>query len=263
MNLKDFSGCVPTRLRRYAGPIGLMAIFLGLLAAPMFSPTTAAQVQPPHKNWLVAVQRNQTAQLHSGLAAQIRAGAVDARAVDGKTALMAAAAAGDPVLLGHLIDGGADPAAVNYKGASGLIYAAWSGNTEVLQKLIDARVPLEQAASNGWTAMTMASAKGRVASVRLLLRVGAQVDPPDVYGWTPLMRACNLERDAVARVLIDEGRASLTRINASGKTALHLAAATGNRGLYEMLVRRGADPETADSMGLTAKAILEAVLKGR
>ena len=89
------------------------------------------------------------------------AGAIDARANDGKTALMAAAAAGDVALLSRLLAAGADPAAVNFKGASALMYGAWHGSEVVLSQLIGRKVPLEQSASNGWTAMTMAAAKGR------------------------------------------------------------------------------------------------------
>ena len=194
-----------------------MTIFLAAIAAPVL-----ANEDP----WRHAIARNQVADLSRLLDGQARDGAIDARASDGKTGLMAAAAAGAPALLKRFLEAGANPSAVNFKGASALIYGAWNGNETALQLLIDRKVPLEQAASNGWTAMTMAAAKGNVAAIRLLLSARARVDPPDVYGWTPLMRASNLGRLQAARILVQEGKASLDWFNASGQTALHLAART-------------------------------------
>jgi ankyrin repeat protein len=226
-----------------------------LLAIVLFWAGLVGPAAAQNTQWQQAIARNQVDVLSGMLAAQQRAGAIDARAGDGKTGLMAAAAAGAPDLLKRFLDAGADPAAVNYKGASAVIYGAWNGNVEALQILLDQDVPLEQAASNGWTAMTMAAAKGNVAAIRLLLAAQAQVDPPDVYGWTPLMRASNLGRINAARVLLDEGKASVDWFNASGQTALHVAAAAGHRKLYEMLLSRGASADIADGQGNTAATI--------
>lgn len=205
--------------------------------------------------WQRAIARNQVTDLSRLLDGQLDAGTIDARASDGKTGLMAAAAAGAPALLKRFLEAGADPSAINFKGASALIYGAWNGNETALQLLIDRNVPLEQAASNGWTAMTMAAAKGNVAAIRLLLAARARVDPPDVYGWTPLMRASNLGRLNAARVLVEEGKANLDWFNASGQTALHVAAAAGHRQLYDMLITLGARSDIVDGQGNTAASI--------
>lgn len=205
--------------------------------------------------WQRAVARNQIAVLDRLLGVQERAGRVDERAADGKTGLMAAAAAGNAALLRRFVQAGADPFAVNAKGASALLYAAWRGDVDTVGLLIALGLPLEQAASNGWTAMTMAAAKGHVAAIRQLLSAQARVDPPDVYGWTPLMRACNLGRAEVAQVLVTEGGADLARANASGQTALHLAAAAGHRQLYELLRSLGARDDPRDANGHTPASI--------
>ncbi len=231
---------------------GVGARFVCLVFAIGLCTTVFAQ-----DNWIVAVQRNDTAALTRMLADQRVKGQVDARASDGKTALMAAAAGGAPQLLKRLIDAGADPATANFKGAPALIYAAWKGNPKVLQTLIAQRVSLEHAASNGWTALTMASAKGNVDAIRVLLKARAKIDPPDVYGWTPLMRAVNLGRLNVVQVLVKEGNASLTRINASRQTALHLAAAAGHNAIYSYLIDAGADPDVRDGRGQTPREIAQ------
>ncbi|UCE32591.1 MAG: ankyrin repeat domain-containing protein, partial [Burkholderiales bacterium] len=180
---------------------------------------------------------------------------IDQRVHQGKTALMAAAAAGDVKLLERLIDAGADPKSSNDKGASVLIYAAWRGDPEVVSALIARGVDLEKKASNGWTAVTMAAAKGHNEAIRLLLAAGARVDSPDVYGWTPLMRATDLGRTGAVTVLVREGKARIGAMNAAGQTALHVAAAGGRGDLYRLLVHLGADPEHEDARGTTAAEI--------
>ncbi len=155
----------------------------------------------------------------------------------------------------ELVAGGANPAAINQKGASTLMYAAWGGDESTVTALLSYQVPLEQAASNGWTAMTMAAAKGHAGAVRLLLDAGAAVDPRDVHAWTPLMRASDLGRMDVIRLLVGTGRADLSLINTRGQTALHLAAAAGHLQIYEWLVAAGADPNRADFSGRTPAQI--------
>ncbi|MFM1892395.1 MAG: hypothetical protein RLZ44_1472 [Pseudomonadota bacterium] len=205
--------------------------------------------------WARAVRTNDTTTLAQLLPQQRLP---DEPARDGKTALMAAAAAGDLVLLRRLLAAGADPHAVNSKGASALIYAAWGGAAAAVAELLARAVALEQTASNGWTALTMAAAKGHVECVRLLLAAGARVDPPDVYGWTPLMRAADRHRDGVVEVLVRDGGASLTAGNAQGQTALHAAAAAGNRSTYALLLQLGADPERRDFAGHSPRDVVAA-----
>jgi hypothetical protein len=52
-----------------------------------------------------------------------------------------------------------------------------------------------------------------------------------------------------------DGKADPTARDAAGRTPLHLAAATGNRKIVEMLLGKGADPRTvAPSEGTPAQA---------
>lgn len=176
----------------------------------------------------------------------------------GKTALMAAAAAGDAGLVRRLLAAGADPAATNVKGASTLMYAAWRGDTQTIAQLLARGVSLEQQASNGWTAMTMAAAKGHEAALAQLLDAGAQVDVRDVYAWTPLMRACNLGRLRAVKVLVGAGAAAVGLINTRGQTALHLAAAANQPAIYALLLAAGADSGQADFAGRTPAQIAAA-----
>ncbi|MGH1360354.1 MAG: ankyrin repeat domain-containing protein [Burkholderiaceae bacterium] len=213
----------------------------------------AVDAQPTDsRDWIRAIEQNDAVRLGLLFGRRQKAGLpTDVRNPKGKTALMAAAAAGNIEVFKLLVAGGADPGATNIKGASTLMYAAWRGDPEIVAELLARQVPLNQAASNGWTAMTMAAAKGNARAIRLLIDAGAMVDSRDVYAWTPLMRASNLGRLEAARLLVRHGAAELGLINTSGQTALHLAAAAGHRELYQLLVRAGADPSQADFRGKT------------
>ena len=205
-----------------------------------------------HSDWSSAIQANDAAQLRQLLPEQR---VVDQAIADGKTALMAAAAAGDSELVASLLAAGADPHKINDRGGSALIYASWGGSAAVIDQLLHRRVKVSQQASNGWTALTMAAAKGHPSVVRQLLQAGAPVDTPDVYGWTPLMRAADRQRADVVERLINQGNASVGKINDRGQTALHIAAATGNTAVYLILTASGCDPDQPDFAGFSARHI--------
>ena len=89
-----------------------------------------------YADWTSAIRANDVAQLRQLIPSQV---GVDRPAADGKTALMAAAAAGDLELLRSLLAVGADPHLINNRGGSTLIYASWGGNSEVVDSLLEIR----------------------------------------------------------------------------------------------------------------------------
>lgn len=202
--------------------------------------------------WTVAIQKNAVSDIRALLKDQPD---LNQPASDGKTALMAAAAAGDAALLEKLLQAGADPRRLNHKLASALVYAAWGGNPAVVRLLFARQIDIDQRATNGWTALTMAAAKGHAQIVRMLILEGAQADVRDVHGWTPLMRAVDRHRDEAVRVLIEAGGAAREAVNMRGQTALHIAAAAGNRSTYELLIALGCSSEQRDFNGETPSNI--------
>lgn len=210
-----------------------------------------------YSDWSSAISANDAEQLRLLLPEQQE---IDRPIADGKTALMAAAAAGDYGLAKSLIAAGADSHKVNDRGGSALIYASWSGSMRVVELLLRSKVNIAQQASNGWTALTMAAAKGYSDIVRRLLATGAPVDTLDVYGWTPLMRATDRQHVNVVQLLVEQGKVNLGKINDRGQTALHIAATTGNPTIYRILKEGGCDPDRADFAGRSARHI--AMMKG-
>ena len=149
----------------------------------------------------------------------------------GDTPLHLAAAALRPLVVGTLIDAGADPNAENRRGATALHYAC------------DARPK----------ATKMWNPSGQRAVIELLLDAGSNIEHKDKAGAAPLHRAVRARSPEAVRCLLERG----ARVNAThgrqGTTALHLAThstgASGTKGtraeqdeIMALLLEYGADP---------------------
>lgn len=101
----------------------------------------------------------------------------------------------------------------------------------------------------GRSALGLAARRGDVAMVRALLDAGADIDAPDPIGFTPLMEAARDGKAEVAMLLLERKADLRKRAGANGLelTALHLATASGQKELVNLLVARGADINARDS----------------
>jgi hypothetical protein len=82
--------------------------------------------------------------------------------------------------------------------------------------------------------------------VRILLEAGADVAFFDASGTTALHLAAQRGHDAVVRTLLEAG-ADVDFRGALGTTALHFAAQRGHEAVVETLLRRGADEIAVDA----------------
>lgn len=179
---------------------------------------------------------------------------VDEATDHGKTALMAAAAAGDAELVDDLLERGADPAATNRLGGSVLMYAVSSGSAAVVERLLERSVPLDAQASNGWSAIMMAAAKDLDGLITRLAAAGANPNTSDIYGWTPLMRAIFEGHRSAVAALLDLPEIDLDQVSRIGQNALHLAVIAGHAELTGELVSRNV-AQVSDHLGQTPRAI--------
>ncbi|MDZ7840702.1 MAG: ankyrin repeat domain-containing protein [Gammaproteobacteria bacterium] len=171
---------------------------------------------------------------------------------NGKTALMAAAKAGDSERMRALLEQGVDVNQPNKNGGTAIMYAVLSGKSEPVSLLLEHHAHVDAVAKNGWTPLMIAAVKGYVEVARLLLKHGAEPNRGDVYSWTPLMRAVYEQRPRMVRLLVENDPTDVNRAGENGVTALHLAVAREDADTVRLLLSRDADPTIMDNSGRTA-----------
>jgi uncharacterized protein len=191
----------------------------------------------------------------------------------GVTALSLAATNGNSAMLQALLDAGGDANTASPEGETVLMTAARTGSVEAL-KILAARGADVNARERwlGETALMWAAAENHPAAVQALIELGADLNArsqPSTFpraspaaenlitmtfpqgAWTPLMYAARQGALAAARVLAEAG-ADLNATNRDGATAMTLAIVNGHYDLADLLLDKGADPDTPDAVGMTA-----------
>ncbi|MCG8339937.1 MAG: ankyrin repeat domain-containing protein, partial [Cytophagales bacterium] len=136
---------------------------------------------------------------------------------------------------------------LNQQDASGqtaLHKAAASGNKDIVDALLDAGADKTLQDNNGKTAGDLAEEAGHKDLKDLL--GGKKATLADLIG------AIEVNATEKAKALIDQlSQDELNQQDASGQTALHKAAAEGNKEIVEALIQGGAEVDVKDSKGKT------------
>ena len=197
---------------------------------------------------------------------------------------------GDVAGVRDLLNNGADPNTApgpNDKGMTALMFAAWKGHSEIVRLLARAGANVNAVSQTGATPLIYAANAGSQESVRILLNHGARTNTrmrdgatPLFYGVksndpqltnllvaasspaiinarqnngdTALMRAVRLGNLNVIDRLLD-GNPALEVKDGFGNTALMNAARLGRTRAIMRLLRKGANPNTPDDRGVTAR----------
>jgi ankyrin repeat protein len=129
---------------------------------------------------------------------------VNARRVDGTTALHAAVQADRLDLVTTLLEAGASPAAADRYGVTPLYLASLNGSAGVIARLLDAGVDPDTADPTGETALMTAARTGVPEAMRVLLDRGARVDAREPeFQQTALMIAAREGHAAAVRLLLE------------------------------------------------------------
>jgi ankyrin repeat protein len=201
-------------------------LFLGLGTAVAAAPSPLAD----------AVEKKDAATVR----ALIRDSDVNARQVDGTTALHWAVQHDDLATAKLLLAAGASPKAENRYAVTPLALACTNGNAAMIAALLEAGADPNATLPGGETALMTAARTGRVEAVKHLLARGAKVDARLADGQTALLWAAADGHVGVVETLIAAGADYRTPL-ASGMTPLMFAARAGHPEVIRTLLQAGVD----------------------
>ncbi len=189
--------------------IGLTANFAKLVLAALVAAATAAVGPVSAQTTLfqepeitVAAAEGNIARIRQLLAQNTHVNRQDSK---GRTALIAAAIAGQPDVAAMLLEAGARTDLLDKLGNSALSWAAAQGEAEIVRRLIEAGADVDSQNRQGQTPLMLAAAKGRLQPVQLLLEAGADVAILDYTGRGVLGWARDGRDPRVERILEDAG----------------------------------------------------------
>jgi ankyrin repeat protein len=187
-----------------------------------------------------------------------RGAPIDARNLDGATALYFAAEGSQILIAQRLIERGADVNLAGRSGISPIAAAAYAGNDVIVEALLahgaDERAPDE----TGKPPIVYAAAGARLDIVKRLLARNIDVNARYANDLTLLMWASGPDEQVaeaqavrVVSYLLEAG-AHIDDRDDRGRTALMIAAEGGHAELADLLLAKGADPSLKDKAGKRA-----------
>ena len=176
------------------------------------------------------------------------------------TPIADAAERGDRTAVQTLIDEAHDVDARQVDGMTALHWATYHDDLAMLTALLDAGTDVAPANRYGVTPLSLAAENGNVAAVERLLAAGADPNTTLPGGETVLMTAARTGRIAVVRALVARGANVHAAEPRRGQTALMWAAAEGHAPVVETLLELGVDFRTPLESGFTP--LLFAVREG-
>lgn len=180
--------------------------------------------------WFSAIRLDEVRQVRSLLARGFDPNSVEPERFD--TGLILAVRTRARKVFALLLDTeGVKLDARSLNGDTALMVAAFQSDTAMAIALIDKGVEINRP---GWTALHYAAASGNVAIIRRLLDESAFIDAESPNRTTPLMMAARSGHRDAARLLLDEG-ADVSLKNEAGLDAVGFARAQGHGELARLL----------------------------
>lgn len=169
--------------------------------------------------------------------------ALEAKDELGMTKLQIAAASGQAIQFGALVNQGTELNAQTPKGNSALHLAVQSGNPQTVEALLRAGADVTKKAQGGFSPIHYAclpmnglngNTANQLAIIRLLLQYKAPINDTADNGCTPLHVAAKWGEREVVELLLKEGAEKSLKDN-KGRTAASIAHDSGNAVLAALL----------------------------
>ena len=156
--------------------------------------------------------------------------------------LMDAVKRGDSAKVQVLLQkGNAGVNARDVDGSTALHWAVYDDKLDLARTLIGAGADVKAVTREGVTPMSLASLNGDAKMIDLLLAAGADPNRPLAHGETPLMMAARTGNVDAIKTLLAHGADVNAKEKLRGTTALMWAAANSNAGAIRALVAGGAN----------------------
>ncbi|GLB45326.1 hypothetical protein LshimejAT787_2100860 [Lyophyllum shimeji] len=180
---------------------------------------------------------------------------INAKDIDGKTALHGAAAAWSSLAVVRLLlEKGAIVDAKCARGTTPLYEAAQQRDgrgRDVIVLLLEHGADVNAKCIGGETALHAAAARSSLEVVRVLLEKGAIVDAKCARGTTPLYEAAERDQDRDVIALLLKHGADVNAKCIGGETALHAAAYRSSLDVVRLLLEKGAIVDAKCARGTT------------
>lgn len=141
---------------------------------------------------------------------------------------------GDPVVVGCLIDNGANVNETDKNGVTPLIEACYLGYSRTVKLLLENGADVNFKDNNGRTALMVASYQGHRELVRSLIEKSADVNQKDNNGRTALMYSSIAGKSQIAELLFYSG-VIIDVKDSSGLTAISYAVQCYHQEMADML----------------------------
>ncbi|XP_046397210.1 L-asparaginase 1-like [Ischnura elegans] len=152
----------------------------------------------------------------------------------------------------ELINHGGDISAASREGRTALHIAASEGNNSMVKYLLDKGVKVDAIDSHNQTPLSEAVRFNKHEIIKLLYSKGATLNTEDKRLGEKLCRAA-AQNDVRKLQSLKLAGVNLRQADASGRTALHMAALNGHHDCTKFLIDEGCPKDQMDNLGLTPK----------
>ncbi|XP_074648459.1 ankyrin repeat and EF-hand domain-containing protein 1-like isoform X2 [Tubulanus polymorphus] len=173
---------------------------------------------------------------------------------EGTTALICAAVSNNESMIEFLVELGAHPDVVDFKGRSACMHAAEYGHVQCLEQLAKANadMTIEDLEGKGIIFYCISPTARHAKCLEIALENGADVNNRGKNGKPVFFTACEtaVENEDVCVQLLIRGADPNCKHEATGRTALMMAAASGSVKVVRAILERSGDADAVDKKGL-------------